>query len=311
MFVAIWSTLVLLGIGYLSFRRFVLQPETLGSKLSPTSGLVAIFIVVLMITYLVGWWDLEITNFAWQTNWWIHSLSLTALFVVVPNSKHLHLVLAPFAVFLKPELPNTMRPLDLANEDMGLIEFSQLPWKDVLDLNVCVECGRCTYDVCPAHASGGSLSPKHIILNMQHGLLSGGTLIAGTSEEVVSGKAWIDENDLFQCTSCMACEEVCPVGIEHVGRKILDLRRGLVNEGRLNNDKANALFVTMEREPHNPWGVSQEVRRKLIAGEEFPIFDGTQEILLWLGCGVTYDPNGQKTAKAMAKVLNMTGQSWT
>ena len=69
---------------------------------------------------------------------------------------------------------------------------------------------------------------------------------------------------MFQCLSCGACEDACPVGIEHVGPKILDMRRGLVSEGRTNSDKLNALFTTMERSPHNPWGVAHETRRKLI-----------------------------------------------
>src|SRR5262249_23406519 len=94
-------------------------------------------------------------------------------------------------------------------------------------------------------------------------------LIAGTPEEVRSGSAWVREEDLYQCLSCGACEEACPVGIEHVGMKILDLRRGLVSEGRTTKPKVADLFTTMERSPHNPWGVSHETRRKLIEADKF------------------------------------------
>ena len=307
-FVAVWSFLVLVGMAYLSYRRFIIRPKALG-KLSLTSGLVAFFISILMLTYLLDWWGLENRDLIWALNWWAHTFSLLALLVIVPNSKHLHLLLAPIAIFLKPELPSTMRPLDIENDDLGLVEFKQLPWLDILQVNGCVECGRCT-DVCPAQASGQTLDPKFIILDMQHGLLSGGKIIAGTTEEVSAGKAWIDEKNLFQCTTCGACTHECPVGIEHVGRKILDLRRGLVSEGKVNNDKVVKLFTTMEKAPHNPWGISQETRRKFVQKENFPIFDGNQEWLFWLGCGNGYDPHGQKVAVAMKDILNEAGVSW-
>src|SRR4029077_4764947 len=134
---------------------------------------------------------------------------------------------------------------------------------------------------------------------MQRGLDAGGTVIAGTPGEVAGGQAWGSEEDLYQCLSCGACEQACPVGIEHVGLKILDLRRGLVSEGRTTKPKVNDLFTTMERAPHNPWGVSQETRRKFIEAERFPIFDGSQEWLFWMGCGLNYDPHGQQVARAM------------
>ena len=148
----------------------------------------------------------------------------------------------------------------------GMLSFADLSQKDILDVNSCVECGRCT-DNCPANAIGGSLDPKRIVLQMQRGLLAGGDRIAGDETLVASGEAWVSEQDLYQCLTCGACEEACPVGIEHVGLKILDLRRGLVSEGRTGSDKLADMFTTMERSPHNAWGVSQQVRRKLVANE--------------------------------------------
>ncbi|MGD0909098.1 MAG: (Fe-S)-binding protein [Candidatus Acidiferrales bacterium] len=167
-----------------------------------------------------------------------------------------------------------------------------------------------SFFTCPANQIGGSLSPKEIILDMQRGLLHGGDLIAGTAEEKQAGSVWIQEEDLFQCLSCGACEYVCPVGIEHVGRKILDLRRGLVSEGRVSNEKVVTLFTTMERAPHNPWGISQDTRKKFIDARKFPIFDGTQDWLFWLGCGLSFDPHGQEVAGAMQQILDAAGVSW-
>jgi Fe-S oxidoreductase len=100
------------------------------------------------------------------------------------------------------------------------------------------------------------------------------------------------------------------VGIEHVGRKILDLRRGLASEGRISNEKVNQLFTTMERAPHNPWGIAHDTRQKLIESKQFPVFDGSQEWLFWLGCGASYDPHGQAVAQAMRQILDAAGASW-
>lgn len=307
-FAAVWAVAVLLGIGALSFRRFILRPKALG-ELSPTSGVVAILIAVLMVTYLLEWKTFSAPGTAWTINWWIHTSAFFALLVVIPQSKHFHLLLAPFAIFFRSETTSRVRPLRDDGEDLGMVHFKDLVWKDVLDVNACVECGRCT-QFCPANQIGGSLSPKEIILDMQRGLLHGGDLVAGTSAEKQSGSVWIQELDLFQCLSCGACEYVCPVGIEHVGRKILDLRRGLVSEGRVSNEKVVKLFTTMERAPHNPWGITQDTRKKFIEGKQFPIFDGKQEWLFWLGCGLNFDPHGQDVASSMKRILDAAGLSW-
>jgi len=100
------------------------------------------------------------------------------------------------------------------------------------------------------------------------------------------------------------------VGIEHVGRKILDLRRGLASEGRISSDRVNQLFTTMERAPHNPWGVGHETRQNLLASKQFPIFDGSQEWLFWLGCGLSFDQHGQAVATAMKQILDAASVSW-
>jgi len=307
-FVALWAVAVFLAIVGLSFRRFVLRPKELG-ELSATSGLVSFLIAVLMVTYLLGWRGLPAGGTAWKINWWTHTLAFLALLVVIPQSKHLHLVLAPFAIFLRPERTSGIRALRDDGEDLGMVRFKDLSWKDVLDVNACVECGRCT-QFCPANITGGSLSPKEIILSMQRGMLHDGDLIAGSSEEKKQGMAWISEEDLFQCLSCGACEYVCPVGIEHVGSKILDLRRGLVSEGRVSNEKVVQLLTTMERAPHNPWGIAQDSRQKLVTSGGFPIFDGSQEWLFWLGCGLSFDPHGQAVASAMKQILDAAGVSW-
>jgi Fe-S oxidoreductase len=307
-FAAVWAFAVIVGMAGLSFRRFVLRPKALG-KPSATSGLVAVLITALMVTYLLEWGVFPAGGAAWKVNWWMHTVAFFSILVVIPRSKHLHLLLSPITIFLRSETTSAMRPLREEGEDLGIIHFKDFDAKDILDVNACVECGRCT-QFCPANLSGDTLSPKEIILDLQRGVLSAGDIVAGTIEEKAEKKVFVSEADLFQCLSCGACEYVCPIGIEHVGRKILDLRRGLVSEGRVTNGKVVQLFTTMERAPHNPWGIAQDTRQKLIELNQFPIFDGKQEWLFWLGCGLSFDSHGQAVALAMKQILDAAGVSW-
>jgi Fe-S oxidoreductase len=307
-FAAVWACAVLVAMIGLSFRRFVLRPKALG-KLSSTSAIVAFLISALMVTYLLGWRVFPIRSAAWTVNWWLHSIAFFSLLDVIPISKHLHLLLAPVTIFLRSETTSTLRALRPEGDDLGIIHLADFGRKDVLDFDACVECGRCT-EFCPANLAGGSLSPKEIILDLRKGLLSGGDVAAGTATEKAQGKVLVSEDDLFQCLSCGACEYACPVGIEHVGRKILDLRRGLVSEGRVNNDKVVRLFTTMERAPHNPWGLAHDTRNNLIQSKQFAIFDGRQQWLFWLGCGLSFDQHGQAVALAMKQILDAAGVSW-
>ncbi len=309
-FAAVWALAVLVGIIGLAYRRFVIRPPQLGEKISASSGIVALLIVLLMTTYLLSWRGFATASAAWQINWWLHTACLLGMLWVIPNSKHLHLVLGPVAIFFRGETTSSIRALrDDDDDDFGMLSFNDLSAKDILDVNSCVECGRCT-DVCPANVIGGTLNPKEVILQMQHGLLAGAGVVTGTTPEVERGEAWVREEDLFQCLSCGACEQACPVGIEHVGAKILDLRRGLVSEGRTHNENVTELFTTMERSPHNPWKLSHDVRAKFIDSAQFPLFDGSLEWLLWLGCGNSYDPHGQDVARAVSKILDTAGVSW-
>jgi Fe-S oxidoreductase len=312
-FVAAWAVLVGVAIVALAFRRFVLRPAALG-PLSWSSAAVAGLIVVLMATYLIDWSGAFSHGSAgWRSVWWTHTLALLAFPPLIVRSKHLHLALSPVAIFARSFTTSAMRPLDLGPEnfeketpDVGLAEFGQLPWKDVLDLNACVECGRCS-EACPAHRSGGTLAPKDVILQMQRGLRAGGTTIAGSAADVAAGRAWLREDDLMQCYACGACEEACPVGVEHVGRKILDLRHGLVNNERLSDARVPKTFAKMQKAPHNPWGLPAELRASFVADAGFPKFAPDAEVLLWLGCGAGYDTHGQRAARALGQVLDAAG----
>ena len=174
-----FSILVLIGIGSLTYRRFITRPKVLG-KISPTSGLVSLFISLLMITYLLG--EANIDPIMWRINWWIHSLIILAFLFLIPRSKHLHLVLAPINIFFKPfDLPeHTPVNIDLEGSedelDTMLSDLTQMTKNQTLDVFSCVECGRCI-DVCPANRGGGLLDPKnHFILDLREPLLKNGNV---------------------------------------------------------------------------------------------------------------------------------------
>ena len=111
------------------------------------------------------------------------------------------------------------------------------------------------------------------------------------SEEPLFGKH-LSQEAAFQCTTCGACEFQCPVGVEHLPI-IIGLRRGAVNTGKWEDDYGTKLFLALERNG-NALGFSSTERDKFIAKQQFPIFDGTQEYCLWLGCMGAYDPQGRE-----------------
>src|SRR5262249_2613032 len=152
---------------------------------------------------------------AGSVNWWVHMLVILAFLALIPASKHFHLVLSPITVFLKsPELGN-LPNLDFEKEQVGLETIKDLGSKMVLDAFTCVECGRCQVN-CPAWGAGKELNPKKIILQTQEALLSDGRK-AGTAEgggEARKLGEIYSETVLWQCTTCGACENQCPVGIE-------------------------------------------------------------------------------------------------
>jgi Fe-S oxidoreductase len=295
-FVAIFAIAVAISILYLAIRRFVFHPEYLG-KVAPESGIIAGLIFVLMVTYLAGMVVSE-TSEAAHYLWWSHTLALLIFLPLIPHTKHLHLVLSPATVFLKrPGFSNI--PKLSGDEDFGLVTGKDVTKLEALQAFSCVECGRCT-EHCPAHNTGKVLNPKEIILGFRSYLNTEGP----GSETPLLG-THISEEATFQCTTCGACEFQCPVGIQHLPM-IIGLRRGAVNTGTWEDPYGTKLFLTMERNG-NSLGMASSERQKFIEKSGLPIYDGTQEYCLWLGCMGAYDPAGRETILALVKVLRHLG----
>jgi len=298
-FAGVFAAAVAISIAGLAFRRFVIRPKWL-EPLSPESGLIAFLIFALMLTYLAQFWIAEGTTALWVL-WWSHTIVLLVFLPLIPNTKHMHLVLSPFTVFLERDGFSRIPPL-VGDEDFGLDSGKDLTRITSLQAYSCVECGRCT-EHCPANNTGKVLNPKEIILGTRHYLNEFGP----KSGELLLGKH-LSMEAAFQCTTCGACEFQCPVGIQHLPL-IVGLRRGAVNTGKWDNTYGSELFVTLERHG-NALGFAPSEREKFIEKNGLPYFDGTQEYCLWMGCLGSYDPNGRKIVLALAEVLRYLGISF-
>ena len=298
-FVGLFAVVVAISIAGLFVRRFFVRPRWLGSKLSYESGFIAFLIFLLMVTYIAEFFLPE-TGLTSKLNWWLHTASLLVFLPLIPHTKHLHLVLSPFAIFTEREGFSDIPKLT-GDEDFGLDTGKDVTRLDVLQSFSCVECGRCS-EHCPAFTTGKELNPKEIVLGLRRYLKDPE---AGVGSEAPLLGPHISEKAAFQCTTCGGCEYQCPVGIQHLPI-IIGLRRGAVNTGKWEDEYGTKLFLTMERNG-NSLGFASSERQKFIERAELPIFDGSQEYCLWLGCMGAYDPQGRETVQALAKVLRHAG----
>ncbi len=286
-----FAAAVLVGILYLLIRRAFVRPAGLGTKVSIESIVIALFIATLMVTFLLTF-RLEDGSLAARVNWWLHQIVILAFLALIPASKHFHLVLSPITVFLKsPELGN-LPNLDFEKEQVGLETVKDLGSKIVLDAFTCVECGRCQ-DNCPAWGSGKELNPKTIVLQTQDALLAG-------SRERKLGEVY-SEKVLWQCTTCGACEDQCPVGIEHLPM-LIGARRGLVSNGDA-PDYLGAMYNNLERRS-NIWGLGYDQRTKFVQSAALETFDPARhDVLVWLGCAGSFDADFQKSLRSLFGIL--------
>jgi len=224
---------------------------------------------------------------------------------LIPHTKHLHLVLSPVTVFLSRGEFSHIPPL-AGDEDFGIVTGKDLTKLAALQAYSCVECGRCSQH-CPAVNTGKVLDPKKVALGVRGYLNEFGP----RSEEPVLADSYgvhVSQEAVFQCTTCGSCEYQCPVGIEHLPI-IIGLRRGAVNTGNWEDDYGTKLFLALERSG-NSLGFASSEREKFIQKQEFPIFDGTQEYCLWLGCMGGYDPQGREIIASFAAVMRHLGTTF-
>ncbi|MGI8329979.1 (Fe-S)-binding protein [Actinomadura scrupuli] len=273
----------------------------------------------------------------------LHIGVMLVFLVIVVNSKHLHIFLAPVNVLFKrrPDGLGAAQPmmsdgklLDFEEADpdtdvFGRGKIEDFTWKGFLDFATCTECGRCQSQ-CPAWNTGKPLSPKMLILDLRdHAFAKAPYILAGSDEEreklpdavkaeaerpLVGGAdvgGVIDPDVLWSCTNCGACVEQCPVDIEHIDH-ILDMRRFQVMIESSFPSEAGVMLKNLENKG-NPWGMSEMKRLEWIEELDFevPVVEDTMpedtEYLFWVGCAGALEDRAKKTTKAVAELLHIAG----
>ena len=271
------------------------------------------------------------------TLWWVHMGLVAAFLCYLPFSKHLHIATSFPNILLRKLAPRGELPrMDLEDETatFGLKTLQDLGWKDLLDGFTCTECGRCQ-QACPAWNTGKPLNPKTFIMGIrelsveaEHGidLIPNSPIVretyglddtrpaaAALARPIVD--AAIPYDAVWDCVTCGACVEACPVLIEHVD-KIVGLRRNLVLEESRFPAELTTAFRAMENQG-NPWGQPASARTEWTRGLAFdvPIVAEVAaaggldrlEVLYWVGCAAAFDPRNQKVARAVATCLHAAG----
>ncbi len=269
--------------------------------------------------------------------WWGHIGLVAAFLCYLPFSKHLHIATSfPNILFRKLAPRGELPQMDLEDESatFGLKTLQDLGWKDLLDGFTCTECGRCQA-ACPAWATGKPLNPKTFIMGIRDmavdaeqgiDIIPNSPIVRetyGLDDTIPSAAALarpivdtaIPYDAVWDCVTCGACVEACPVLIEHVD-KIVGLRRNLVLEESRFPQELTPAFRAMETQG-NPWGQPSSARTEWTRGLPFtvPIVAevaaagrlGELEVLYWVGCAAAFDPRNQKVARAVATCLHAAG----
>ena len=270
---------------------------------------------------LTGLFSVESAAAWFHVFFWGHMLVVLAFLNYLPYSKHLHVLTSTFNVYFSDLTPKgALLPINLADETLtryGAADVDDLTWKQLFDGYTCTECGRCT-SVCPANTTGKLLSPKKIVVDVRARTFEKAPLMIAAmdgnnerSNQEVLGHQLLDnfitEQELWACTTCMACVQECPVMIEHVDT-IVDMRRGLVlNESRFPKE-LSPTFSNLERN-FTPWGFGHSTRADWAEGLDIPRMADTPdaEVLFWVGCAGSYDARYRKVSQAFAKLMKMAG----
>jgi len=256
------------------------------------------------------------STFLYEFFWWMHILLIFGFLNYLPYSKHLHILSSIPNVFFANLDPvrNTIKKLYLDDENadtFGVADIDQFSWKQILDGYSCTECGRCT-SVCPANTVGKSLSPRDIIVDIRKRTLEKAPLILeGKTEDELFEKTlvhnYVTDMQLWECTTCMACVQECPVMIEHVD-SIVDMRRNLVLTESEFPAGLNPVFKSLETN-FSPWAFNPADRAEWAEGMNIKSLaeDKDGEILFWVGCAGSFDDRYKKVSKAFATIMQKAG----
>lgn len=336
------------GLILAAVRRYVLKPYRLG-KTSPEDALILITLLAIAVSgflaegariavagfpnferwSFVGWATGKVL-FSWMPHdgvvgvhraiWLLHFASFLLFLAILPVTKIRHAITSPINLALhKRERPKgAMRPMpNLMEEEVETIGASAIEdftWKQLYDTDACTVCGRCT-SVCPANGTGKPLDPREIVLKVGEVMARTGGVATPVmvdqeitlSADTVFGRVSSDE--VWSCTSCKACDENCPVGIEILD-KILDMRRYL---SLMESDFPTELGVAYKNleNSSNPWGMGQQSRAEWAEDLDVKVIEPGEplesEYLYWVGCAGSFDDRNRRVARSTAMLLKHAG----
>ncbi|OGF54939.1 MAG: hypothetical protein A2Z21_08885 [Candidatus Fraserbacteria bacterium RBG_16_55_9] len=339
-----FSLLVMLGCFYWLYQRLAVK----NPRLTLSRG--AIFILSLILTLMVtdllvdgsqiayemknprGAWAFASSVTAWSVtqmglsqsalsslhlaSWWLHLLLIVVFLNYLPISKHFHIITSfPNVVFYTTTPQGRMMKLDVEgaferNEPLGLQTIKDASWRDILDLYSCTECGRCEAE-CPAHLSGKILSPKEIILELRDHAYEEHPLFGKPTATRDLIPLSVKPEEIWACTTCMACVAACPVQINPLD-KIVAMRRNEV----MIKDQYPTLFTDVFKGfdgRGNPWNMAADARLEWAKGLDVPIMSRLQQsgvntasevdYLFFAGCATAFEPRNHKIAHSLAKIL--------
>ena len=339
----------LVGIAWAAVRRYIVKPLRIRTKTRPEDAWILLTLAAIGITglateaariALAGQPSFEKWSFVGyplsflvpqasasgihQVFWISHVVAFVAFLVILPVTKLRHMVTTPADLALSPrkrpkgamrQVPNLMEATDI--ETVGASTVAEFTWKQLFDTDACTICGRCT-SVCPANTTGKPLDPREIVLKLGTVASMSATPPQSPPVGVDAGITVTSDNvfqlitpeELWACTTCRACDEICPADIEIVD-KILDMRRYLsLMEADFPSELGKS-YVSMENSS-NPYGVDQNTRGDWTDALDFDVkrLDEpgvTAEYLMWVGCAGSFDDRNRNVTIATAKLLHRAG----
>ena len=267
------------------------------------------------IVSVIGWYtagvmqgsgmDADMAQFVYPYFWWSHSLFALFFVAWLPFAKPFHMISSLLNMVFKDEKAGKRLqdvPADASPDEIGYSTMEDLSWKQLLDLDACTKCGRCT-DVCPANASGRPLDPRNVILDLKQYQEE----VNGVEDETpvisASGESIIDAETMESCLSCMACMDACPVAIEHVPQ-FTEMNRRLVESGEMDENIQETMMEIYQN--GNSFGDPERKRADWAEELDFEITDAREEevdYLWYVGDYPSYDDRQQDVAQALAQIF--------
>ena len=334
--------LILIGGGMAVFRRYVRKHPRLDTK--PEDTLVFIWAFFLILTgFMVKGFRIALSDIS-PTDWamwsplgyhlsnvfptfatgikneilvWhralIHAIPAFIFmgYIWVIRSRLQHVFLSPLNVFFRSLKPKgSLTPIDFEKTEVfGAAKIEDFTWKQLLDLDACTRCGRCQ-DACPAYFSGKALNPKQVIQDLKTHLYEVYPIPLAKNPvesrpDMISDV--ISEEVIWDCTTCRACLQECPIYVEHID-KIVDMRRILVMERGQLPESAKEVLKSLETRAH-PWSGAVATRTDWTESLEIKVLqeDRNIDVLYWVGCTAALDERNMKVSAATAKILKAAG----